>query len=54
MNTYRDEKILVHVAPALKAEVALAAAAEGRPISDFVRRLLIKHFVDNPAEQRAA
>jgi hypothetical protein len=56
MNTQRDTKILVHVAAPLKAKVDAAAAAEGRSTSDFVRRLLIQHFVDNPSvsEQLAA
>jgi uncharacterized protein (DUF1778 family) len=47
MKTQRDDKILVHVASALKAEVQAAADAEGRSLSDFVRRLLIRHVVDN-------
>ena len=54
MDTQRDDKILVWCAPALKAEVNAAARAEGRSMSDFVRRLLIAHFVDNPPAAEAA
>jgi hypothetical protein len=43
MNTLRDDKILVHVAVPLKANVEALAQAEGRSVSDYVRRILIDH-----------
>ena len=42
MKTQRDDKILVHVAAPLKAQVEALAAAEGRSVSDWCRRLLIE------------
>jgi hypothetical protein len=37
----RGDKILVHVASPLKAQVEALAKAEGRSVSDYVRRLLL-------------
>jgi Ribbon-helix-helix protein, copG family len=53
MKTQRDDKILVHVAPALKATVEVLAEAEGRSVSDYVRRLLLDHAADRFTEPAA-
>jgi hypothetical protein len=37
----QSEQLLIHVAPPLKKTVAELAAADGRSISDYVRRLVI-------------
>jgi hypothetical protein len=37
----QDQQLLIHVAPALRDEVLLAAEQEGRSISDTVRRILV-------------
>jgi hypothetical protein len=42
------------VAPPLRAEIELAAAAEGRSMSDYVRRLLIEHVIEHTAAREAA
>jgi len=39
-----SEKILVRVAPLLRAQVEAAAAEQGRSLSDIVRRALAEKF----------
>jgi hypothetical protein len=53
MNTQRDDKILVHVATPLKAGVEALAHAEGRSVSDYVRRLLIDHVAQRVAGEQS-
>ena len=50
MKTVRDTKIDLRVAQLLAAELRLAAEADGRSMSDYIRRVLISHVVDRPAQ----
>jgi hypothetical protein len=46
--------LLIYVAPALRAEVLLAAEQEGRSISDTVRRILISWAVNRVTDRATA
>jgi predicted HicB family RNase H-like nuclease len=48
-KTKRSERLAIRVAGPLRGELELAAAAEGRSVSDYVRRLLIEHIIERPA-----
>jgi uncharacterized protein (DUF1778 family) len=44
----RDDQLVIRIAAPLRRELEAAAEAEGRTTSDFVRRALIQHVIDNP------
>jgi hypothetical protein len=50
----RSEQLLIHVAPPLKQQVAELAAADGRTISAYLRRLVIEAVTARVVERGVA